>query len=188
MRAVIALVLLVGCGKEPAKSSGAHAGSATTEGGTTKKSDELLGELIADGTKWKRAETTFGTAELPDGGGWTVEPGLIQHTDGSMVLLQTLEGVEPSAIADYTATWLASNERDGAKYVAGKPTFGTIKGNQAARIESTFDNGEKFRTRDYLVITPSGRVTVVSGRTPEASPPTRLAAIVDHIVATAQLK
>jgi hypothetical protein len=188
MRAVIALVLLVGCGQEPAKSSGAHAGSATVEGGTTKKSDELLGELIADDTKWKRAETTFGTAELPDGGGWTVTPGLLEHTDGSMVLLQTVEGIEPSAIAEYTATWLANNQNEGLKYEPGKPTFGTVKGNQAARIEGTFDNGEQFKTRAYIVITPTGRVAIVYGRTPIASPPTRLAAIVDHIVATVQLK
>ena len=187
MRAIAALILLAACGNEPAKSSGAHAGSAVTEGGTTKQPDELLGAPITDGTKWKRAETTFGTAELPDGDGWTLETGLIEHADGSMVLLESSDGVKQS-IADYTAGWIATNESNGLDFKAGPPTFGTVKGNPAARIESTFNNGAAWKTRAYIVITPGDRVMIVNGRVPETAPPTRLAALVDHIVATAQLK
>lgn len=188
MRAVIALVLLVGCGKEPAKSSGAHAGSATTEGGTTKRSDELLGALIADGTQWKRSETAFGTAELPDGDGWVISDGQAKHPDGTVVTLMSRDGIESSALAELTASWQASLSNRAASYRADAPAFGSVKGNHAARVDASFTDGVAFKMRDYLIITPGGRAAIISGSTPAANPPTRLAAIVDHIAATVQLK
>ena len=181
---VIAIALLAGCKSKPSGDSGAHAGSATETGGSTKAANELItGDGAGPpGVQWKRVETPFGTAELPDGGTQ------VQHEDGTVIMLQAQGGIAPDQLADYLVSYDEVQQRDAPKYAKGKETIGTLKGNTAARVEATFDNGTKFETRDYVIITPTSKVAAISGRAPASVPAPRLAALVDHIAATAQIK
>ncbi len=193
--ALIAVALVGGAckGDQPAGSGAAHGGSATETGGASKQPDELItGDAKGpDGVAWKRVETPFGTAELPDGGGWSLHtdtPMQVQHEDGTVIMLQAQGGIDPDQLAEYLTSYDEVQRRDAPKYAKGKETIGSLKGNTAARVESTFDNGTKFETRDYVIITPTRKVAGISGRAPTTVPAARLAALVDHIAATAQIK
>ncbi len=171
---------------------GAHGGSATTEGGTTKRPDELIGDVPkTDGIAWKRVELPFGTAEVPDGSGWSLQPnGSVQvaHTDGTVIMFQTQPDVKPSQLADYLQAYDATQKQDAPKYAEVSRKMGTVKGTTAARIEGTYEHEQKFQTHDYILITQTGTVAAISGRAPDGPAAARLAAVVDHIVATAQIK
>ncbi len=191
----LTLVAASGCkGGSGSKSGagGAHAGSATTEGGTTKRADELIGDVPrTDGISWKRVDLPFGTAEIPDGSGWSLESGAtmqVVHADGTVIMFQAQPGVKPSQLAEYLQAYDATQKQDAPKYAEVARTLGTVKGTTAARVDGTYEHERKFLTHDYILITQTGDVAAVSGRAPAGPAAAKLAAVVDHIVATAQLK
>lgn len=133
----------------------------------------------------------FGSLEVPDGQGWTVNKGCptqIGGEDGTVVMLQSQDDITPDQRDDYLAGYHDVQMRDAPKYERVKQETGDILGAPGARVEGKFDNGTAFVTRDYLVFTkgegrPRGRAHAV--RRPGAA---KLAALIDHMTATLAVK
>src|SRR5262245_42668900 len=136
---------------------------------------------------FKRVDRPFGTIEIPTGMGWEESEAQIQHPDGTVIMIQSQPGIRPEQLDEYLASYDEVQRRDAPKYTARRTTKGRLGGNVAARVEGTFDNGTKFVTRDYVMITSGNVVVAVSGRAPSTNG-APLVLLVDYVARSVTAK
>jgi hypothetical protein len=136
---------------------------------------------------FKRVDRPFGSIEIPDGMSWQDSGTQIQHPDGTVIMLQSQPGIRPEQLDEYLASYDEVQRRSAPEYTARRTTKGRLSGNVAARIEGTFDNGTRFITRDYVMITNRNVVIAVSGRAPSTNG-APLVLLVDYIARSVKAK
>lgn len=166
----VALSLAACKGKTEDKPSGTASTSAPA-----KASLATAGE--PSGVTWKKITQPFGTIEAPDG--YELVDNQLEGKDGTVIMLQSQDGIAPEQIDDYLASYDEVQKRDAPKYAGVSTTKGTLGGAVAARVEGTFDNGTAFVTRDFLVFT-KGKVVLLGSRTPKANA-AALPGVIDHV-------
>ena len=189
--------LLVGSLLLTACKGGDKAGDKSAPAATPASSSEKSGADLTGGAKAPAGITLtptpvpFGTASLPTSDGWAVpkdaQPMQVEGKDGTVIMFQSQDGIQPDQLDDYLHDYNDVQKRDAPKYAETGHTKGTVAGATAARVEGTFDNGTKFKTRDYIVITKSGKLAAISGRAPVGPAADQLPALVDAIAASIKL-
>lgn len=189
IRAILALALAAAaCGgkKQDAKQDPpAAANGDKPPGSAPSAGSELATAADPPGVEWKAVEQPFGTVELPVGP-WELSDNQLDGKDGTVVMLQSQDGITPDQLDEYLASYEDVQRRDAPKYAGKASTKGLVGGARAVRVEGTFDNGTRFVTRDYLIFTER-RVLALSARTPEANA-ANLPGVIDHIARTARSK
>lgn len=180
-------IVAAGCGgKKDSTDVPPATGTSTAAPPAKAAAAELATAAEPAGITWKATEQPFGSVELPTGDGWEMVEGQLEGKDGTVVMLQSQDGITPDQLDDYLASYDEVQRRDAPKYVGKPATKGTVGGAPAARVEGTFDNGTRFVTRDYLIFT-KGKVVVLSARVPEAGA-SGLAGVIDHVARSATIK
>lgn len=185
--ALIVGIAAAGCGgkKDPANDPPAS-GKTTAPPPGKAAAAELATAAEPAGITWKAVPQPFGSVELPSGDGWEIVEGQLEGKDGTVVMMQSQDGITPDQLDDYLASYDEVQRRDAPKY-AGKPaTKGAVGGAPAVRVEGSFDNGTRFVTRDYLIFA-KGKVVMLSARAPEAGA-SGLAGVIDHVARSATIK
>lgn len=178
---VISIAAVAACGgKKDDKPAGGGSGAPKAAPAT-----ELATAAEPTGITWTSLEQPWGTLDIPSGDGWALVEGQVQGKDGTVVMLQSQDGVPADVIDDYLASYDDVQKRDAPKYAGKSTTRGAVGGAPAVRVEGTFDNGTRFVTRDYLLFT-KGKVVLLSSRAPE--PGAALAGVIDHMVRSAKVK
>lgn len=173
------------CGK---KKEGAAGGSATpTAAGDSKAAGKELADAAEPaGLTWKRSDMPFGSVELPQGEGWSVDGNQAEGPDGVVIMMQAQDGIGPELIDDYLASYDDVQKRDAPKYERKAQDKGAVAGQIAARVEGAFDNGTKFVTRDFLIFS-KGKVVLLGSRLPTEHA-AKLPGIIDHVARSLQVK
>ena len=187
--ALVACLALAACkgGDKPAPASSSENPASPGAKAAPAGVDLLAGAKVPDGTTLTARPVPFGTLSLPTGKGWETSDGTplqVESEDGTVLMLQGQDGIEPSQLDEYLASYDEVQKRDAPKYAEVARTKGTVAGEAAARVEGTFDNGTKFKTRDYVVITRKGKVAMIMGRAPVGAAADRLPGLVDAIAAS----
>jgi hypothetical protein len=177
------LILALGgtaCKKKEAEqgASGSGSSASATGGSGEAATKELAESSEPEGITWKRIEVPMGSLELPIDPGWNLVGIEVHGKDGIVITLQEQAGIAPAQLDDYLASYQEVQRRDAPKYATKAVTKGTVGGEIAARVEGTFDNGEAFVTRDFLVFA-KGKVVLIGARMPTASAAV-LPGIIDH--------
>lgn len=182
------LVLVAACGKKEEAAAGkpGAADKAGTAGKAAAPAKDLADAAEPAGVTWTRVEQPFGSLELPSGKGWEIVENQLQGDDGTVIMMQSQDGIDADVMSEYLASYDDVQKRDAPKYAGKGSTKGTLAGAPAARVEGTFDNGTAFVTRDYLVFTKQ-KVVMISARTP-ATNAAALPGLVDHAARSLQIK
>lgn len=181
--------LFIACGKkEEATKAGPGSGpvAAGDPAGKKAAAKELADSAEPAAITWKRIDQPFGSLELPAGAGWEIVENQLQGDDGTVIMMQSQDGIEPDVMDEYLASYDDVQKRDAPKYAGKGTTRGAVNGAVAARVEGTFDNGTAFVTRDYLVFA-KGKVVMIGSRTPTSNA-AALPGIVDHAARSLQVK
>jgi hypothetical protein len=184
LSAVVSLSVALGaaaCKKKDAEHGSAASGS--TVGSAAK---ELADSAEPTGLTWKRIEVPFGSLELPVDPGWNLVGTEVHGKDGMVITMQEQADITPTQLDEYVASYEEVQRRDAPKYAGKAVAKGAVGGATAARVEGTFDNGEPFVTRDFLLFA-KGKVVVIGARIPAAGA-AALPGIIDHAVRTLQIK
>jgi len=186
--AAASLLHATACDKPDTKAQPSDAAPASDSPASAPKAAEKELADAADpaGATWKRIEQPFGSFEIPAAEGWTVTDNQVEGSDGTVIMVQSQDGITPDLIDDYLTSYDQVQKRDAPKYAEKARTKGTVSGAVAARVEGSFDNGTKFVTRDFLVFS-QGKVVLLGARTPETNA-AALPPVIDHAVRTLQVK
>ncbi|MBK9069569.1 MAG: hypothetical protein IPL79_00955 [Myxococcales bacterium] len=186
--AMVALLALVGCGKDEA-GKGDAAGKAGKAAGEKPLIELAATPPVLDKGEWQPVSFGGLTFLAPGGDGWKKSDSggsieLRQKSTNITLVFQSQDGILSNQRAEYTPLFIEVNERDAPQYAVTAQANGSVAGFPAVRIEATFDNGKAHTTRDYLLFA-KGRVILVMGRVPNKHAD-QLVAIVDYIAASAK--
>ena len=135
-------------------------------------------------SSWEAAKLEYGSFKRPAGPGWTWEAFTANNDQANitMTFQKLADGDFRDQLKDLQQHLDEANQRDAPKFVKGEQAKLTIAGQTVLRSDATFDNGSKFATRDYIVVTDKGTVTVMT-RGPLADKVT-VYQLADYVVAT----
>jgi len=191
---LVGAIALAACkgGDKAGEMTPATAGDKAPVAASPKAGADLTGGAKAPaGITLTPTPVPFGTASIPTGDGWGVpkdaQPMQVEGKDGTVVMFQSQDGIQPEQLDEYLTEYDKVQKRDAPKYAETARVKGTVGGEAAARVEGTFDNGTKFKTRDYVIITKGGKVVNLSGRAPVGPAADQLPALVDAIAASVKL-
>ena len=113
---------------------------------------------------WATAKLAYGSFKRPAGAGWTWEDSNAsnEQADITMMFQKLADGDFRDQLKELQQHLDEANQRDAPKFVKGEQAQLTIAGQTAMRSDATFDNGSKFATRDYIVVTAEGTVAVMT--------------------------
>ena len=165
LQSVLLVTLATACSKKPpapaeAESSRPAAAaprpSAAAEPGLISAAPVVPAGIVLS----KSTLAGIGTMALPGGAGWerTDGPPFELSNDATMttVMAQFQGQVSPDTRDEYVAAFIEANTRDAPKYKVTGKANGELPGGPGARVDGTFDNGDAFATRDYLVFAKGG--------------------------------
>jgi hypothetical protein len=113
---------------------------------------------------WESVKLDYGSFKRPSGAGWEWEDNEAHNQAGKYtVKFQKLaDGDFRDQLDDLQKNIDDANMRDAPKFVKGERAKSKIAGHTALRSDGEFDNGTKFATRDYIIVTEQGTVIAMT--------------------------
>jgi hypothetical protein len=179
--ALCSATLLLNCKSKSESSSKAEGSSAATT--TAPQPAQPVPDIKLVPT-WETVKLDYGSFKRPSGSGWQWTDNEAHNDVANItVTFQKLaDGDFRDQLDELQKGIDDANLRDAPKFEKGERAKSVVAGQTALRSDGGFDNGTKFATRDYIIVTEKGTVVAMT-RGPVGSKAT-VNGLADYIAST----